>query len=70
MKRDSVTRNHINLKRKVQKIKDYQRLVMQVASDLGVSRQHVWAVVNGARWSGRVAKALADRIERIDKAAA
>lgn len=64
--RYTVTRNDSTLRRKFTKAHAYTGLVPRVAKKLGVTRQHVWAVINNQRWSQRVAEALNAEIERIE----
>ena len=70
MKRYHVTRDDNTLRRKLRKVKQYQRVVTDICEELGVTRQHVWAVINDERPSKRVASALAKRIDAIDREAA
>ena len=70
MPRYHVTSDNNTLRRKVRKVKKYQQLVAEVCSELGVTRQHVWAVINEQRPSKRVSQAIAKRIDAIDREAA
>ena len=66
---NTVTRNN-NITKKVERARVLRGVQVAVARRLGISRAHVSLVVWGHRSSRRVALAVAEEVDRIEKTAA